>query len=82
MRISSAWMRMSLAWLRAPPRGWWIHDARVGEAAALAPGAGTEQEGAHGGGQTHTHRVNVRFDVLHGVENAEAVVDGAPGELM
>ena len=50
----------------------------MGEAAALAPGAGTEQKGTHGGGQAHAHRVHVGFDVLHGVEDAEAVVNGAP----
>ena len=45
------------------------------KAAALAFRTSAQKEGTHAGGQTHTDRVHIRFDVLHGVKNPQPVVD-------
>ena len=57
------------------------HDPGVLQAAALALGAGTEQESSHACGEADTHRVHIRFDVLHRVEDAEAVVNRPAGRV-
>mmetsp|Transcript_14089 Transcript_14089/g.42138 ORF Transcript_14089/g.42138 Transcript_14089/m.42138 type:complete len:219 (-) Transcript_14089:175-831(-) len=53
------------------------HDARVGERAALALRAGTEEEGTHGGGHAEADRGHVARHVLHGVEDGHASRHGA-----
>ena len=35
LRISSAWMRMSVAWPSKPPRGWWMMTLELGRAKRL-----------------------------------------------
>ena len=55
------------------------HDPRVLQAAALARSTSGEQESTHAGGQANTHGLHVGFDVLHGVEDAKAVVDRSAG---
>lgn len=55
------------------------HDPGVGEGAALARGAGGEEEGAHGGGLADAEGGDGGADVLHGVVDGEAGGDGAAG---
>ena len=55
------------------------HYAAVRQSGPLALGAGGQQHGAHGSGHARTDRRDVRRDVLHGVINREAIVDGATG---
>ena len=59
------------------------HDPRVRQGVALALGAGAEQELAHRRGQAHADRGDVVGDVVHGVVDRHAGVDGAArAELM
>ena len=52
------------------------HNSRVGQSAALALGAGTEEEGAHRRGHAEADGRHVAGDVLHGVVNGHAGRDG------
>ena len=53
------------------------HDSGMAQAAALSFRSGTEQKCPHAGCQTNTDSVHIRLDVLHGVKDAQAVVNGA-----
>ena len=52
------------------------HNSRVGQSAALALGAGTEEEGAHRRGHAEADGRHVAGDVLHGVVDGHAGRDG------
>ena len=45
----------------------------------MAFGAGGEEHGAHGGLEADADGLDDGFDVVHGVDDGEAVVDGAAG---
>ena len=54
------------------------HDPGVPKAAALSFGTSTKKKGTHACCKANAHGVHIRLDVLHGVENAETVVDRTP----
>ena len=53
------------------------HDARVGQAEALALGAGRQQEGPHAGGHAHAQRGHIGLDEVHRIVDGHAGADGA-----
>src|ERR1022692_3526222 len=62
--------------------GWLVnHDARIGQAEALALGALGEQDGRHGGRLADADGDDIGPDEGHGVENRQAGGDGAAGRI-
>ena len=61
------------------PKGLVDHDPRMLKAAALAFGSSTEKKRSHTRRQADTDSVHIGLDVLHGVKDAKAVVNGTAG---
>ena len=81
LRISRAWISMSVDWPSNPAEGWWIRSRLLGSENRLPLAPAGQQQRPHRHRDPDADRLDLGLDELHRVVDREAGVDRAAGAV-